>query len=112
MSNNGLTVTVASDPTLYYPEGFRIIVYGTVILVGRTQEVKVGVDPLAIILSGPLGKFVLSILATLGSVRSGPDSQERDTSPKRHRKCFTKARVTGDSQGTYWCFYVHRLQQL
>lgn len=70
MSNNGLTVTVASDPTLYYPEGFRIIVYGTVILVGRKQEVKVGVDPLAIILSGPLGKFVLSILATLGSVRS------------------------------------------
>ena len=59
MSNNGLTVTVASDPTLYYPEGFRIIVYGTVILVGRTQEIKVGVDPLAIILSGPLGKFVL-----------------------------------------------------
>ena len=37
-----------------------------------------------------------------------PDSQERDTSPKRHRKCFMKARDTGDSQGTSWCFYVHR----
>ena len=29
-------------------------------------------------------------------------------SPKRHRKCFTKARVTGDSQGSSWCFCVHR----
>lgn len=70
MSNNGLTVTVASDPTLYYPDGFCIIVYGTVFLVGRTQKVKVGAGPLTIILGGPLGKSVLSRPATLGSVRS------------------------------------------
>lgn len=42
--------------------------YGAVFLVGGTQEVKVGVDPLAITLSGPLGKLLLSIPATLGSM--------------------------------------------
>lgn len=37
---------------------------------GLGNEVKVKVDPLTITLSGPLGKFVIPITATLGSVRS------------------------------------------
>ena len=82
--------------------------YGAVFLVGRTQEVKVGVDPLAIILSGPPGKLVLSIPATLGSMRSEVLTLRRGTRLLRDTKCFTKARVTGDSQGTSWCFCVCR----
>ena len=73
------------------------------------QKVKVGAGPLTITLGGLLGKSVpfQTCNSRLCATRS-PDSQERDMSPKRHRKCFTKARVTGDSQGSSWCFCVHR----
>lgn len=76
---------------------------------GLGNEVKVKVDPLTITLSGPLGKFVIPITATLGSVRSEILTLRRGTHFLRDTESISlNLELQEIHWDTSWCFYVHK----
>lgn len=86
MCNSGLKTTVSYSPVLYHitqgcqDNGNHMAVFPIGRMHGsRTEEVKVGVDPLPITLSGPLGKSVLPIPVTLSNMGSETLTPRRGT---------------------------------
>ena len=73
------------------------------------NEVKVEVDPLTITLSGPLGKFVIPIPATLGSVRSEILTLRRWTHFLKDTESVSlNLELQEIHRDTSWCFYVRK----
>lgn len=116
MCNSGLKTTVSSSPVSYHitqgcqDNGSHMAVF----LIGRvhgsrTEEVKVGVDPLPITLSGPLRKSVLPIPVTLSNMGSETLTPRRGTLFLRDiERISLNLELQEIRWGTSSCYYVYK----